>query len=85
MQASSILYILRANGIDEKDIEIFSQKLKDKEFTLDKCDKLLEKMGYDKIFIVDNDDIEDEDNDYYPSFDDDYKDRYKKENDNLFE
>lgn len=84
MQNSSILYILRSNGIEEDDIKVFEEKLKkDKEFTLDKCDKLLEKMGYEKLFIVDNDDFDDEE-DYYPDFEESPS-RHKKEHDSLID
>lgn len=86
MQNSSILYILRSNGIEEEDLKVFEEKLKkDKEFTLDKCDKLLEKMGYEKLFLVDNDDFDDEDGDYYPSYEQSPKDRHKKEEESFLE
>jgi len=62
MQKESILFILKSNEIKDEDIKVFSQKLKDKNFTIDDCDKLLVKMGYEKIFTVDEDGgFEDED------------------------
>lgn len=60
MQKDSILYILKGHGVSEEDLKIFSLKLKEKNFTIADCDKLLLKMGYDKIF-TDDEEVEDED------------------------
>ena len=59
MQRDSILFILKSNGVKDEDINTFSQKLKDKSFTIDDCDKLLVKLGYEKIFVLDEDDFSD--------------------------
>lgn len=62
MQKDSILYILKGHGVGEDDLKIFSLKLKDKNFTISDCDKLLIKMGYDKVFTDEEDgDIDDDD------------------------
>ncbi|MBD3840788.1 MAG: hypothetical protein IE909_02705 [Campylobacterales bacterium] len=59
MQKESILYLLDSHGVSEEHLAIFSDKLKNKSFTTADCDKLLVKLGYDKLFVVD--DFEDDD------------------------
>lgn len=66
MEKKSILNILKSNDIALEHIELFSEKLKDKNFSLDQCDKLLVKLGYEKLFSFD-DDFENEDD--YDAFD----------------
>jgi hypothetical protein len=61
MEKNSILYILESNGIDGEHLALFKEKLKDKKFTLDDCDKLLVKLGYEKLFLLDEDYGEDDD------------------------
>ena len=62
MEKSSILFILESNGISDEHIAVFKEKLKDKKMTLDDCDKLLVKLGYEKLFLIDDDYDDDEDN-----------------------
>jgi len=64
MQKESILYILKGHGVSEEDLKTFSLKLKEKNFTIADCDKLLLKLGYEKVFTEDED-SEDEDNDSF--------------------
>ena len=62
MEKNSILYLLKSQDVSEKTITLFREKLNDKNFTLDDCDKLLKKLGYENIFGFENDiDIVDED------------------------
>lgn len=68
MQKESILYILKGHGVNDEDLKVFSEKLKkEKNFTIADCDRLLQKMGYDKVF-TDDDDIDDEDNDSFSPY-----------------
>ena len=66
MQKDSILFMLRSYGVSEEDMTAFSLKLRDKSFTVDDCDKLLVKLGYEKLFTIEeeipnkNDGLEDE-------------------------
>ena len=64
MQRDSILYLLKSQEIAEEKLDLFKQKLKDKNFTLDDCDKLLEKFGYEKIFTSSDDVFDEEENSY---------------------
>lgn len=68
MEKSSILYILGSNDISEEHIMLFKEKLKDKKMTLDDCDKLLVKLGYEKLFLIDEDYDEDDE-----GYDDDFE------------
>lgn len=68
MEKSSILYVLESNGISDEHLALFKEKLKDKKMTLDDCDKLLVKLGYDKLFLLDEDYDEDDD-----GYDDDFE------------
>ncbi len=68
MEKSSILYILESNDISEEHMALFKEKLKDKKMTLDDCDKLLVKLGYEKLFLVDDEYEEDDE-----SYDDDFE------------
>lgn len=68
MEKSSILYVLESNDISEEHITLFKDKLKDKKMTLDDCDKLLVKLGYEKLFLIDEDYDEDDEN-----YDDDFE------------
>lgn len=61
MEKSSILYILESNGVSNEHLVIFKEKLKDKKFSLEDCDKLLVKLGYEKLFLLDDEYEEDED------------------------
>lgn len=63
MEKNSILYLLKSQDLEEKKLDLFREKLKDKNFTLEDCDKLLRKLGYSNIFTFQSDserDIEDE-------------------------
>lgn len=66
MQKESILYILKGHGVSEEDLKIFSEKLKEKSFTTEDCDKLLIKMGYDKVFTDDEDSNDDDFDEFSP-------------------
>jgi|GEM_PF-5713295 len=55
MEKSSILYLLKAQNLSEEKLNLFREKLKDKSFTLEDCDKLLRKLGYSNIFTFQND------------------------------
>lgn len=50
MHKESILYILKSNDVSKEHLDIFKNKLKDKNFTIDDCDILLEKLNYEKLF-----------------------------------
>jgi len=63
VEKNSILYLLKSQDLEEKKLDLFREKLKDKNFTLEDCDKLLRKLGYSNIFTFQSDserDIEDE-------------------------
>jgi len=64
MERNSILYLLQSLNLTEKKIDLFREKLKDKNFTLDDCDKLLRKMGYENMFSFDKN-IEKEEDERY--------------------
>jgi hypothetical protein len=65
MQKDSILYILDQHGVSKEDLKVFADKLKkEKNFTIADCDKLLVKMGYDKVF-TEEEDFEDGDSDSF--------------------
>lgn len=70
MQKDSILYILSSSGVSSEDLKLFESKLKDKKFTIEDCDKLLVKLGYEKVFVVDDDfdNYDDEDDDEFVSY-----------------
>lgn len=53
MQKDSIIFMLKSHGVDEEHLAMFHLKLRDKSFTIDDCDKLLVKLGYEKLFILD--------------------------------
>jgi hypothetical protein len=55
MKKDSILFILKNYGLEDSELELFTEKLKNKDFTLDSCDKLLVSMGYEKIFTAQED------------------------------
>lgn len=55
MEKNSILYLLKAQNLSEEKLNLFREKLKDKSFTLEDCDKLLRKLGYSNIFTFQND------------------------------
>ncbi|MGB5867567.1 MAG: hypothetical protein WBG69_06825 [Arcobacteraceae bacterium] len=67
MQKDSIIFMLKSHGVNEEDLAAFSLKLRDKSFTVDDCDKLLVKLGYEKLFTIEDEiskkgsDIEDDD------------------------
>ncbi|MDD2698153.1 MAG: hypothetical protein PHF17_05045 [Arcobacteraceae bacterium] len=68
MQKESILYILTQHGVNEDDLKVFQDKLKkEKNFTIADCDRLLLKMGYDKVF-TDDEELDDEENDSYTPY-----------------
>jgi hypothetical protein len=67
MEKRSILNILKSSGVKEEHMKLFNEKLKDKSFTIDDCDKLLVKMGYEKLFVFDDDGF-DEDYENYDDF-----------------
>ncbi len=67
MEKRSILNILKSSGVKEEDMVLFNDKLKDKRFTIDDCDKLLVKLGYEKLFVLDDENF-DEDYDNYDDF-----------------
>ncbi len=61
----SIIYELRANNIDEKDIDYIMSRVKNR-LSETNVDIELQKLGYPKIFTVDYDDYDDYDyNDDY--------------------
>jgi len=60
MERKSILYVLESSGVSIEDMKIFKDKLKEKSFTIDDCDKLLVKLGYEKLFSFDDDFSDDE-------------------------
>lgn len=65
----AIIYELRANDINEKDIELIMDRVKNR-LTEENIDKELVKLGYPKIFTVDYDDYDNfdyEDDSYSPS------------------
>ncbi len=64
MQKESILYILTNHGVSEEHLKLFSTKLKEKNFTIADCDRLLVKLGYEKVFTEDEE-SEDEDGDLF--------------------
>lgn len=66
MERNSILYLLRSQNLTEKKLDLFREKLKDKNFTLGDCDKLLQKMGYKSLFAIDE--FYDEEEDDYDNF-----------------
>ena len=67
MQKESILYILTQHGVSEEDLKVFHDKLKkEKNFTIADCDKLLVKMGYEKVFTDDDDDGDEGGDSYVP-------------------
>lgn len=68
MEKKSILNVLKSNGVKEEDMKLFNEKLKDKKFTIDDCDKLLVKLGYEKLFSFDDESAFDEDDDSYDDF-----------------
>ena len=68
MERNSILYLLRSQELTEKKIDLFREKLKDKNFTLEDCDRLLEKLGYKSMFTFDDDNYEDEEDNSYNEF-----------------
>lgn len=59
----SIIYELRANNVNEEDIELIISRVKNR-LSDKNLDIELEKLGYPKIFTVDYDDME------YDDFDD---------------
>ena len=63
MEKNSILYLLKAQNLSEENLNLFREKLKDKSFTLEDCDKLLRKLGYPNIFTFEND-LESDDEEY---------------------
>ncbi|MDX9743014.1 MAG: hypothetical protein RBT59_04290 [Arcobacteraceae bacterium] len=68
MQKDSILYILDQHGVSEEDLKVFAEKLKkEKNFTIADCDKLLIKLGYEKVF-ADDDECEDDDSDGFTPY-----------------
>jgi len=68
MEKKSILFILESNGISKEHIDVFKEKLKDKKMTLDDCDKLLIKLGYERLFLIDEDYDEEEEDNYNTEF-----------------
>ncbi|XPV67547.1 MAG: hypothetical protein ACNI25_09480 [Halarcobacter sp.] len=68
----SIIYELRYNNVKEQDIKTIIERVKNR-ISEENVDNELVKLGYNKIFTVDYDDI---DYDNYDDFDDDY-DNYK--------
>lgn len=80
MQKDSIIFMLRSHGVSEDDLAMFSLKLRDKSFTVDDCDKLLVKLGYEKLFTVEDDEPkqngENIDDDYYDDEFNDFDDEY---------
>ena len=68
MQKDSIIFMLKSHGVKEEDMAAFSLKLRDKSFTVDDCDKLLVKLGYEKLFTIE-DEISNTSDD---NFDDDF-------------
>jgi hypothetical protein len=46
--------MLKSHGVDEEHLAMFHLKLRDKSFTVDDCDKLLAKLGYEKLFTVED-------------------------------
>lgn len=55
MKKDSIIFMLKSHGVNKEHIELFIEKLKNKNFTIDDCDKLLEKLDYERIFTSDED------------------------------
>lgn len=51
----SIIYELRANNIEEKDIQIIIERVKNR-VSEENIDIELQNLGYEKIFTVDYDD-----------------------------
>lgn len=80
MQKDSIIFMLRSHGVSEDDLAMFSLKLRDKSFTVDDCDKLLVKLGYEKLFTVEDDEPKQNgdniDDDYYDDEFNDFDDEY---------
>jgi len=78
MQKESIIFMLKSNGVNEEHLAMFNLKLRDKSFTVDDCDKLLVKLGYEKLFTIDDEittlngeNIDDDFDDDLNDFDDD--------------
>ncbi|MFY9074069.1 hypothetical protein OZZ08_03825 [Malaciobacter mytili] len=60
----SIIYELRANNVKEEDIEIIMDRVKNR-LSEENIDVELQKLGYPKIFTVDYDEYEyDEDEEF---------------------
>lgn len=77
MHKESILYILESNDISKEHLDIFRDKLKDKNFTIDDCDVLLQKLNYEKIFNLEE--YEDEEYVEYENSDDTPRKKLVKE------
>jgi len=82
MKKDSMIFMLRSHGVTEEHITAFSLKLRDKSFTVDDCDKLLVKLGYEKLFTIEDetvhktddeldDNLYDDEIDDFDDFDDD--------------
>jgi hypothetical protein len=56
----SVLNALRASDVTEEHIEYIQKKLNGKFFNVEDCDKELVKLGYEPIFVLDEDDFEDD-------------------------
>ena len=54
----SIIYELKANDVDDKDIELILERVKNR-ISEKNIDDELVKLGYNKIFTVDYDDYDD--------------------------
>lgn len=64
MEKKAILNVLKSNGVSEDHMKLFSEKLKDKKFSIDDCDKLLVKLGYEKLFSYEDEGSDDDEFDF---------------------
>jgi hypothetical protein len=52
----SIIYELRANDVEEEDIKTIMERIKNR-ISEENLDMELQRLGYDKIFTIDYDDM----------------------------
>lgn len=60
----SIIYELRANNVKEEDIELIMDRVKNR-LSEENIDVELQKLGYPKIFTVDYDEYESDEDDEF--------------------
>lgn len=65
MKFANLANEMRANSVEENDIEIIEESCKRYRYSAESMDAELVKLGYDKIFTIDYEDFEDFDE--YPT------------------